>query len=108
MTRILSRFDSRAFIAGAAILLAVAALSAADPAERHFLYVAEPGIRDYVELGGAGILVFDMDRGYAFVKRIETPASRETKPDNMKGICTAPPPSGSISPRRKNCIALIF
>jgi hypothetical protein len=28
--------------------------------ERHFLYVAEPGIRNYVEYGGIGILVFDI------------------------------------------------
>ena len=40
--------------------------------ERHFLYVAEPGIRNYVEYGGVGVLVFDMDDGYAFVRRIPT------------------------------------
>jgi hypothetical protein len=57
--------------------------------ERHLLYVAAPGIRDYLELGGAGILVFDVDRHHAFVKRIETPASRKTKPENIKGICAS-------------------
>ena len=31
--------------------------------ERHFLYVAEPGIRNYVEYGGVGVLVYDMDAG---------------------------------------------
>jgi hypothetical protein len=51
--------------------------------------VAAPGIRDYLEFGGAGILVFDMDNGHAFVKRVETAASREAKPDNMKGICAS-------------------
>ena len=51
------------------------------------LYVVCPGIRDYLEFGGAGILVFDIDRGHKFVKRIETPASREAKPDNIKGVC---------------------
>ena len=55
--------------------------------ERHFLYVAAPGIRDYLEYGGAGILVFDRDREYAFVKRIETSASRQSRPENIKGIC---------------------
>ena len=55
--------------------------------ERHLLYAAVPGIRNYLELGGAGILVFDMDRNHAFVKRIETPASRANKPENIKGIC---------------------
>ena len=52
-----------------------------------FLYVVCPGIRDYLEFGGAGILVFDIDAGHKFVKRIETPASREPKPDNIKGVC---------------------
>ena len=66
---------------------AVRAAEPAKNAERHFLYVAEPGIRDYVQLGGAGILVFDMDRGHTFVKRIRTPASEEKKPSNIKGIC---------------------
>ena len=52
-----------------------------------YLYVVCPGIRDYLEFGGTGILVFDIDNGHRFVKRIATPASRETKPDNIKGVC---------------------
>jgi hypothetical protein len=69
--------------------LVPAGLPAAEPRaeERHLLYVAAPGIRNDLEFGGAGILVFDMDRDHAFVKRIETPASRLEKPENMKGIC---------------------
>lgn len=55
--------------------------------ERRFLYVAAPGIRNYLEFGGAGILVFDIDKEHAFVKRIETPESKLDKPDNVKGIC---------------------
>jgi DNA-binding beta-propeller fold protein YncE len=55
--------------------------------EKRYLYVAAPGIRDYLEFGGAGILVFDMDKDHAFVKRIDTPESAANKPDNMKGIC---------------------
>jgi hypothetical protein len=55
--------------------------------ERHLLYVAAPGIRNYLQYGGAGILVFDMDHEHRFVKRIETPASQEAKPENIKGIC---------------------
>jgi DNA-binding beta-propeller fold protein YncE len=58
-----------------------------DEKERHLLYVAAPGVRNYLEFGGAGVLVFDMDRGHAFVKRIETPASRLDKPENVKGVC---------------------
>jgi hypothetical protein len=74
-------------------VLLYAAPASATPAgeakkgERHFLYVAAPGIRNYLEFGGAGILVFDMDKGHAFVKRIATPASRKDMPENIKGIC---------------------
>jgi hypothetical protein len=60
---------------------------AAEPVERHFLYVVAPGIRNDLEVGGAGILVFDMDNGHKFVKRIDTPASKIEKPDNIKGVC---------------------
>src|SRR5437867_10416676 len=58
--------------------------------ERHFLYVAVPGIRNYVEHGGVGILVFDIDDGYKFVKRIATwdvPPGKE--PENVKGIAAS-------------------
>lgn len=63
--------------------------AAAEPESgvRRYLYVVSPGIRDYLEFGGAGILVFDIDQGHKFVRRIETPASREEKPDNIKGVC---------------------
>src|SRR5437764_8049541 len=75
----------------AAFLLLIALLAPVQAQEpspvHHFLYVAAPGIRNDLEFGGAGILVFDMDRNFTWVKRIETPASREAKPDNMKGIC---------------------
>src|SRR5262245_8883599 len=65
------------------------AVRAADTSkdEKHYLYVVSPGIRNLLEYGGAGILVFDMDKEYVFVKRIETPASKEEKPDNIKGVC---------------------
>lgn len=52
-----------------------------------FLYVACPGIRNYLEFGGAGILVFDIRANHAFVRRIVTPASRQPRPENVKGIC---------------------
>ena len=56
-------------------------------AERHYLYAASPGIRNYTEYGGIGILVFDADHNYKFVRRIPTfdvPAGQ--KPENVKGI----------------------
>jgi sugar lactone lactonase YvrE len=52
-----------------------------------YLYVICPGIRNYLEFGGAGILVFDIDAGHKFVRRIASPASREPMPDNIKGVC---------------------
>ena len=58
--------------------------------EKHFLYAASPGIRNYVEYGGVGVLVFDADDGYKFVKRIPTwnyPAGKA--PDNVKGIAAS-------------------
>ena len=56
-------------------------------ATKHFLYVASPGIRNYVEFGGVGILVFDIDAGYKFVKRIPTwDVPRGTEPENVKGV----------------------
>jgi DNA-binding beta-propeller fold protein YncE len=54
------------------------------------LYVAEPGIRDYLEYGGHGILVFDIDHGHSFVRRIPTGGVDEKgKPLNVKGICAS-------------------
>ena len=73
-------------------LLAALAVQApaASPNEKHLLYVAEPGIRNYVDYGGIGLLVFDIDNGYKFVKRIPTwsvPAGKE--PENVKGIAAS-------------------
>jgi len=79
------RFPLAPVLFGIALLAPSASSTTA--AERHFLYVAAPGIRNYLEFGGAGILVFDMDRDHAFVKRIETPAGRKEKPENIKGVC---------------------
>jgi DNA-binding beta-propeller fold protein YncE len=72
-------------------LLSSSSLRAADPKpEKHFLYVAEPGIRDYLEFGGHGVLVFDIDNGHKFVKRIPSSGVDEKgKPINVKGICAS-------------------
>jgi DNA-binding beta-propeller fold protein YncE len=73
----------------AAILLQLLAprIGAAEEPVSRRLYVVCPGIRNYLELGGAGILVFDIDRGHQFIKRIATSASLEAAPDNIKGVC---------------------
>ena len=66
--------------------------SAASGAElRRLLYVVAPGIRNYLEYGGAGILVFDIDHDHRFIKRIETTASKLEKPENIKGVCAHAP-----------------
>lgn len=70
-----------------AILSLAPAASAQVPRSGRFLYVVAPGIRNYLEFGGAGILIFDIDNNHKFVKRIKTPASEEAKPINIKGVC---------------------
>lgn len=69
----------------ACLAISLAAQAAEKPVQR-FLYVAAPGIRDMLEFGGQGILVFDIDNNHQFVRRIDSPAGKE-KPANIKGIC---------------------
>ncbi len=75
--------DRRAFLAAS---LVAPFASAGEPGVVRLLYVVCPGIRDYLEFGGAGILVFDIDAGHKFVKRIDTRASQLDKPRNIKGV----------------------
>lgn len=77
----------RVFCLLAAFTCLPAPAVAADPPLHRYLYVVCPGIRNYLEFGGAGILVFDMDNDHKLVRRIATPASREAMPDNIKGVC---------------------
>ena len=59
---------------------------------KRYLYVAVPGIRDYMGYGGHGILVFDMDDHYRFVRRIATGGFHPDKtPSNVKGIAVSVP-----------------
>jgi hypothetical protein len=93
--------NRRDFLATAAAALLVpstrrltgdaADLHAAAPADRrHLLYVAEPGIRNYVNYGGVGVLVYDISDDYKFLKRIPTwtPAAGQ-EPENVKGIAAS-------------------
>jgi len=64
------------------------------PGEKRLLYVASPGIRNYLEWGGAGILVYDIDHGHSLVKRIPVSYDDEKDtpgkaPENVKGICAS-------------------
>jgi hypothetical protein len=78
----------REFLTATAAALAVPLSRAVRAAtERRLLYIAEPGIRNYVEYGGIGVLVYDIDKGYEFVRRIPTFMPAEGKPpENVKGI----------------------
>src|SRR2546423_5379411 len=58
--------------------------------EKHLLYVASPGIRNYVEHGGVGVIVYDIDAGYKFARRIQTWDEKSgEKPENVKGIAAS-------------------
>ncbi|GAB3963240.1 hypothetical protein GCM10028805_65950 [Spirosoma harenae] len=69
------------------------------PKVQRLLYVATPGIRNYLGYGGHGIQVFDIDNNHKFVKFIKTPGGllrKETPsptgkmekgiPSNVKGV----------------------
>jgi DNA-binding beta-propeller fold protein YncE len=59
---------------------------------KRYLYVAVPGIRDYLGYGGHGILVFDIDNDHRFVKRIATKGLHpDGIPSNVKGIAVSVP-----------------
>src|SRR6476646_7740755 len=75
----------------ALLLLVALGASARSPAahERHLLYVASPGTRNYTEYGGVGVLVFDIDSGYRFVRRIPTWPLVDGKAENVKGIAAS-------------------
>src|SRR3954447_13937551 len=70
------------------LVCAVLFCAAAAAKEHHYLYAASPGIRNYLEYGGMGIVVFDIEDGYKFVKRIPTwdgPGAGQ-EAENVKGI----------------------
>jgi len=86
-----SFFRVAAMIASFAALVFVPSLNADDPAKsQRLLYVAVPGIRDYLQYGGHGVLVFDIDNGHKFVRRIQSAGMNDKgKPINVKGICVS-------------------
>ena len=60
--------------------------------QKRYLYVAVPGIRDYLGYGGHGILVFDINNNHKFIKRIKTQGYHSDKtPSNVKGIAVSIP-----------------
>src|SRR4051812_50189489 len=85
--RILNFFRPRSLMALLAMVGAMlVARAAASPQEGRFLYVATPGIRDYLEYGGHGILVYDIDHGHRLVRRITSAGDGEKRePTNIEG-----------------------
>ncbi len=84
------RWARALFLAGSVLGSYVWSASAEDHATavHRYLYVATPGIRDELQYGGHGILVFDIDNGHRFVRRIPAAGlSPSGKPLNVKGIC---------------------
>ncbi|MGK0188541.1 MAG: hypothetical protein ACI9R3_004352 [Verrucomicrobiales bacterium] len=74
----------------AVILSALPAQSQTKLPDGRYLYVASPGVRNYLQYGGHGLLVFDIDHNYRFVKRIATAGlNAEGVPINVKGICAS-------------------
>jgi DNA-binding beta-propeller fold protein YncE len=74
-------------IAGAALTVPLVESRGEAASERRLLYIAAPGIRNYVEYGGVGVLVYDIGASYKFVKRIPTwQVEPGAAPDNVKGV----------------------
>ncbi len=72
---------------GLLVFMLFSSITRAADHPRRLLYVAVPGIRNYLEYGGHGLLVFDIDHGHKFVRRIPTAGLNDKGvPDNVKGI----------------------
>jgi len=71
------------------VVLAAISIHAAEPI-RKLLYVAAPGVRNDLQYGGHGVLVFDIERDYRFEKRIPSAGLDEKgAPLNVKGVCAS-------------------
>jgi DNA-binding beta-propeller fold protein YncE len=56
---------------------------------QRLLYAGVPGVGNAVDHGGIGILVFDIDHGYKFIKRIPTWSSSDGRAEGVRGIAAA-------------------
>ena len=80
--------NARALMLAAAMTFSLINAISLKGETRRFLYVAEPGIRNYTQYGGHGVIVFDIDNEYRFVKRIPFEGfAPDGTPANVKGIC---------------------
>jgi hypothetical protein len=72
------------------LIIFVSAFLAHPLPKHHYLYVATPGVRNYLQYGGHGLLVFDMNDDFKFVKRIATGGlDNKGQPSNVKGIAVS-------------------
>jgi len=56
----------------------------------HLIYAAVPGVGNDVQVGGAGILVFDRNQGHKLLRRIPTwPTYTREAPEPIKGIAAS-------------------
>jgi DNA-binding beta-propeller fold protein YncE len=78
-------------VAVASFICRALAAGTATPADGRYLYVAVPGIRNYLEYGGHGVLVYDIDHGHKLVRRIPASGGTNEKGEhsNVKGICAS-------------------
>jgi len=78
---------SRLLIAAYFLINMTASIALSQSSVKKYLYVAVPGIRNYVEYGGHGILVYDIESNYQLVKRIPTRGLKaDGTPSNVKGV----------------------
>ena len=60
-----------------AFLLSIATLASGQSSTKRYLYVSTPDAAQNIYQSGQGILVFDVDQGHKFVRRINIPAFRK-------------------------------
>lgn len=85
-------FSGLALAWGASALVGArgSALAGRSDKPRGLLYVAVPGIRDYLEYGGHGVLVYDVAADHKLLRRIPAGGKDASgKPINVKGIAAS-------------------
>jgi hypothetical protein len=58
-------------------LLSIATLASGESPTKRYLYISTPDAAQSIYKSGQGILIFDIDQGHKFVRRIDIPAFKE-------------------------------
>ena len=75
-----------------AIFLSLATLASGQSPAKRYLYMSTPDAAQKDYRSGQGILIFDIDQGHKFVRRIPAAGLAENgKPSNVKGIAASIP-----------------